>query len=65
MTLTSVGNLPNPLPQPRPEPSRALRPIPLLALSLLTLLDSNFPGNPLWAWESQTLKLRLCSSQTL
>ena len=26
-----------------------LRPIPLLTLSLLTLLDSNFPGNSLWA----------------
>ena len=25
-----------------------LRPIPLLTLSLLTLLDSNFLGNPLW-----------------
>ena len=24
------------------------RPISLLTLSLLTLLDSNFPGNPLW-----------------
>ena len=26
----------------------ALRPISLLTLSLLRLLDSNFPGNPLW-----------------
>ena len=25
-----------------------LHPISLLTLSLLTLLDSNFPGNPLW-----------------
>ena len=25
-----------------------LRPISLLTLSLLRLLDSNFPGNPLW-----------------
>ena len=29
-----------------------VRPISLLTLSLLTLLDSNLPGNPLWAWES-------------
>ena len=28
-----------------------VRPIPLLTLSLLTVLDSNFPGTPLWAWE--------------
>ena len=25
-----------------------VRPISLLTLSLLRLLDSNFPGNPLW-----------------
>ena len=29
-------------------PILILRPIPLLTLSLLRLLDSNFPGNPLW-----------------
>ena len=34
------------------------RPISLLRLSLLRLLDSNFPGNPLWAWEFHPLKLR-------
>ena len=34
-------------------------------LSLLTLLDSNFPGNSLWAWELHPLDLRSCSSQTL
>ena len=28
----------------------SLRPISLLTLSLLRLLDSNFPGNPLWTW---------------
>ena len=27
---------------------RSIRPISLHRLSLLTLLDSNFPGNPLW-----------------
>ena len=43
----------------------ALRPISLLKLSLLTFLDSNFPGNFLWAWEFHPFKLRLCSSQTL
>ena len=41
-----------------------LRPISLLTLSLLRLLDSNFPGNPLWAWEFHPLELRLCLSQT-
>ena len=43
----------------------SVRPISLLALSLLTVLDSNFPGNSLWAWEFHPFKLRLCSSQTL
>ena len=28
-----------------------LRPVSLLTLSLMTLLDSNLPGNPPWAWE--------------
>ena len=42
-----------------------IRPIPLLTLSLLTLLDSNFQVNSLWTWEFHPLKLRLCSSQTL
>ena len=42
-----------------------LRPISLLTLSLLTLLESDFPGNPLRAWEFHPFKLRLCSSQTL
>ena len=41
-----------------------IRPISLLTLSLLTLLDSNFPGNSLWTWEFHPLKLRLCSSRT-
>ena len=27
-----------------------MRPISLLTLSLLRWLDSNFPGNSLWAW---------------
>ena len=34
-------------------------------ITLLTLLDSTFPGNPLWTWESHPLELRLCLSQTL
>ena len=42
-----------------------VRPFSLLILSLLTLLDSNFPGNPRWAWEFHPFKLRLWSSQTL
>ena len=42
-----------------------VRPISLLTLSLLTLLESNFPGNPLWAWEFHSFKLRLRWSQTL
>ena len=35
----------------RPKDAKDVRPISLLTLRLLTLLDSNFPGNPLWAWE--------------
>ena len=42
-----------------------LRPISLLMLPLLTLLDSNFPGNPLWAWEFHPFALRLRLGQTL
>ena len=42
-----------------------IRPIFPLTLSLLSLLDSNFPGNPLRAWEFHPLSFRLCSSQTL
>ena len=52
---------------PRPC-ARALadvRPISLLRLSLLRLLDSNFPGNPLRAWEFHPLNLRFCLSQAL
>ena len=45
--------------------SLGVRPISLLTLSLLILLDSNFPGNAPCAWESHPFKLRLCSSQTL
>ena len=33
-----------------------IRPISLLTLPLLTLLGSNFPGNPLWAWELHRLE---------
>ena len=33
----------------------AERPISLLTLPLLALLDSSFPGNPLWAWEFHPL----------
>ena len=44
-----------------------VRPISLLRLRLLRLLDSNFPGNALCAWEFHPLNLRLrsCLSQTL
>ena len=45
-------------------PQADVRPISLLTLPLLILLDSNFRGNPLWAWEFNPLKLRLCLSQT-
>ena len=31
----------------------------------LTLLDSNFPGNPLWAWESHPLELTLPVSKAM
>ena len=36
-----------------------LRPISLLTLSLLRLLDSNFPGNSLWAWEFHPLRIKI------
>ena len=42
-----------------------VRPILLLTLRLLRLLDSNFPINPLWASEFHPFKLRSCLSQTL
>ena len=42
-----------------------VRPISLLTLTLLTLLDSNFPGNPPWALEFDPFELSSCSSQTL
>ena len=42
-----------------------LRPISLLTLPLLTLLDSKLPDVSLWAWEFHPFKLRLCLSQTL
>ena len=44
---------------------KRLRPISLLTLSLLKLLDSNFLGNSLWASEFHPLTLRLRLSQTL
>ena len=40
-------------------------PISLFTLPQQTLLDSNFPGNPLWIREFHPFKLRLCSSRTL
>ena len=43
----------------------AVRSIFLLTLRLLRLLESNFLGNSLWAWEFHPLQLRLCLSQTL
>ena len=39
--------------------------LPILTLSLLRLLDSNFPEHSLWAWQFHPSKLRLCLSQTL
>ena len=42
-----------------------IHPISILTLSLLTLLDSNFPGDPLWTWEFHPFKLTLRSSRTL
>ena len=47
------------LPACRPADTRKsfdTRPISLLTLSLLTLLDSNFPGNPLWTLEFHDFK---------
>ena len=34
------------------------------SIVLLRLLDSNFPGNSLWAWEFHPLKLRSCLNLT-
>ena len=45
--------------------ARQARPISLLRISLLRLLDSGFPGNSLWTWEFHPLILRCCLSQTL
>ena len=42
-----------------------IRSIVLLTLRLPTLLESNLPGNFLWAWEFHPLTLRLCLSQSL
>ena len=44
-------------------PPGAVRPISLLRFTLLGFVDSNFPGNPLWAWEFHPSILRLCLSQ--
>ena len=43
----------------------AVRPISLLRLSLPRFVDSNFPGNSLWAWEFHSSNLRFCLSSTL
>ena len=42
-----------------------MRPVSLLALSLLTLLDSIFPGTSLWAREVHPIKFRSCLRQAL
>ena len=44
---------------------RPLRPISLLRISLLRFVDSELPGNSLWAWEFHRLKSILCLSRTL
>ena len=41
---------------------RGLRPISLLRVSLLRLLDSNLPGSSLWTWEFHPVTLRFCLS---
>ena len=46
-------------------PRHPIRPVSLLTLSLLRLLDSSFPGSPLWTWEFHPSTLRLCLNQTL
>ena len=50
--------------QPRGDLNSVYAQSSYLHCTLLTLLDSNFPGNPLWAWEFHPLELRLCLSQT-
>ena len=42
-----------------------VRPMSALKVSLLRLLDANFPGNSLRAWRFHPWNLRLCLSQTL
>ena len=49
----------------RVKEDQGLRPISLLNLSLLRLLDPNFPGDSLWAWGFHPSRLRFCLSQTL
>ena len=47
------------------EGSAQLRPVSILRISKLILVDSNFPGNYLWAWEFHPLGSISCLSQTL
>ena len=44
--------------------ARHARPISLLRLSLLRLLDSDFPGNSLWAWEFQPFNIKILLEST-
>ena len=39
--------------------------LPTNIIPTLTLLGSNFPVNPLWAWEAHPFHLGICSSQAL
>ena len=44
--------------EPRDRTLKALQSVSILRFSKLRLLDSYFPGNPLWAWESP-LKIKI------
>ena len=62
-----TGSLPGDWPKKRKisVAKLAVRPISLLRLSLLRLLDLNFPGHSLWAWEFQPLNYLCFLSQAL
>ena len=45
--------------------SRVIRPISLLILSLLRLLDSKLLGNSLWTWPFRPFNLRFCLNEIL
>ena len=44
---------------PCEDPANAASPVSELRISKLRFLDSNFPGNSLWAWEFHPLEIQI------